>query len=180
MVSGSRGREDQGVDVRHRLDEDFAELERLAEVVHEVDGYPLYLPTDLRGFLVSSEAHGAWVARRDGALIGHIALHPGSWEGVMELGRAATGLTDESLAVVARLLVAPSARRHGIGRVLLRTATTQAHRIGLRPILDVAVKYTSAIQLYEDEGWERVGSVQFPMPDGQTVEEYVYLGPSPV
>lgn len=148
-------------------------LESLARVVHEVDGYPIYLPTDLQDFLVGSAAHGAWVAEEDGHLLGHVALHHRSWEGVMEFACHSTGLADDDLAVVARLLVSPAARRRGIGRRLLETATEMSRSLGLRPILDVAVRYEAAVRLYEDAGWRCLGSVGFPMPDGTTVDEYV-------
>jgi GNAT superfamily N-acetyltransferase len=167
------------VNVRDRTEKDLSPLEGLAVIVYQTDGYPIYMPTDLRGFLVSQDAHGAWVAMQDDHLIGHVALHRGSWEGVMELGRRATGLGEEDLAVVARLLVSPTARRRGVGRTLLRVAVAKAHLSGLQPILDVAATYQSAILLYEREGWERLGTVPFPMPDGTTVDEYVYLGPPP-
>jgi GNAT superfamily N-acetyltransferase len=95
----------------------------------------------------------------------------------MEFARHCTGLADDDLAVVARLLVSPVARRRGIGRLLLETATQMARNLELCPILDVAVKYEAAIRLYEDTGWRCLGRVGFPMPDGTTVDEYVYLAP---
>ena len=170
-------REDGPVDIRERGDEDTVALETLARVVYETDGYPIYLPTDLREFLVGPVAHGAWVAEEDGNLLGHVALHHRSWEGVMELACKTTGLPGEGLAVVARLLVSPAARRRGIGRALLETAVRKALDLGLCPILDVAVRYEAANLLYRAAGWRSLGTVGFPMPDGTTVDEYVYLGP---
>jgi GNAT superfamily N-acetyltransferase len=166
-----------GVDIRERRDEDVSALESLAQLVHAGDGYPLYLPTDLRHFLVGPAAHGAWVVEEEEKLLGHVALHHRSWEGVMDLACQATGLAEDSLAVVARLLVSPGARRRGIGRALLETATRKARHLGLNPILDVAVRYEAANRLYQAEGWQCLGTVRFPIPDGTTVDEYVYLGP---
>jgi len=167
------------VEVRDLGRQDLADLERLAEIIHHVDGYPIYLPADLRSFVISPDAHGAWVAVEDGDLLGHVALHRRSWEGVMDLGRRTTGLGDDGLAVVARLLVSPTARRRGLGRALLQVAANNARAMGLRPILDVVATYEAAIRLYETEGWERLGTVQFPLPDGGTVDEHVYLSPIP-
>lgn len=163
--------------LRDRVDEDLPALVQLARVVHDSDGYPLYLPTDLGRFLVSPDAHRAWVAEDDGTLLGHVALHSRSWEGVMALARQETGLGDEQLAVVARLLVSPSDRRRGTGRALLRVAARTAWDLGYTPILDVATTYQAAHRLYEAEGWRRLGTVGFPIPDGHTVDEHVYLGP---
>lgn len=165
------------MDIRDRSDADVVALERLAQVVHIQDGYPIYLPTDLRHFLVGAAHHGAWVAEEDGELLGHVALHHRSWDGVMELASQNIGAAVEQLAVVARLLVSPDTRRVGIGRTLLATATHAAHNLGLRPILDVAVRYKGANQLYLREGWRPLGIVPFPMPDGSTVDEFVYAGP---
>jgi len=166
------------MEIRERHAKDVSSLERLAQDVHERDGYPIYLPTDLREFLVGSASHGAWVAEQDGNILGHVALHRRSWTGVMELACQAIGLAEENLAVVARLLVAPDVRRRGVGRRLLGTAASTAHNLGLCPILDVAVRYEAANRLYHEEGWRCLGSVPFPMPDGTTVEEYVYVGPT--
>ena len=137
----------------------------------------MYLPTDLRSFLVSPDAYGAWVAVENGDLLGHVALHPRSWAGVMDLGRRATGLDDDGLAVVARLLVSPTARRRGLGRALLRVAASNALRMGRRPILDVVADDEAAIRLYEAEGWQLLGMVQLALPDRRTVDEHVFLGP---
>ncbi|HET6963938.1 MAG TPA: GNAT family N-acetyltransferase [Acidimicrobiales bacterium] len=165
------------MDIRGRCDGDVPALESLARMVYETDGYPIYLPADLRDFLVGPAAHGAWVAAEGGELLGHVALHRRSWADVMELACQSTGLAQADLAVVARLLVSPAARRRGIGRVLLATATTAALDMGLCPILDVAARYEAANRLYRAEGWQSLGTVRFPMPDGTTVEEHVYLGP---
>jgi GNAT superfamily N-acetyltransferase len=166
------------MEIRERREEDVSALESLARVVHDADGYPLYLPPALQDFLVGSAAHGAWVAEEDGHLLGHIALHHRSWDGVMEYACHSTGLADDDLAVVARLLVSPVARRRGIGRLLLETATEMARSLELCPILDVAVRYEAAVRLYNDAGWRCLGSVGFPMPDGTTADEYVYLAPT--
>jgi GNAT superfamily N-acetyltransferase len=165
------------MEIRERCEEDVPALESLARVVHQADGYPIYLPTDLQHFLVGSAAHGAWVAEEDGHPLGHVALHHRSWDGVMEFACHRTGLASDDLAVVARLLVSPAARRRGIGRLLLETATERARSLDLCPILDVAVRYEAAVRLYTQAGWRSLGSVGFPMPDGTTVDEYVYLAP---
>ena len=61
--------------IRPRAVEDLASCVELARVVHELDGYPVYLPTDLGSFLAPPDALGAWVAVREGVIIGHVALH---------------------------------------------------------------------------------------------------------
>jgi GNAT superfamily N-acetyltransferase len=163
--------------VRPRTDIDLPELERLATLVHNRDGYPAYLPGEIREFLVSQHALGAWVAESNDEIVGHVALHSRSWGGVMRAARKATGVGEASLAAVARLLVSPSARRQGIGHALLEAAAAEACRLGRRPILDVDTTLAAAVSLYESAGWVRIGTVEFPLPDGRQLTEHIYLGP---
>jgi GNAT superfamily N-acetyltransferase len=151
---------------------------RLAGIVHANDGYPVYLPRDLRSFLEMPGAIASWVADRGGEIIGHVALHPGSSKGVMALAEKATGLPAAQLGVVARLLVAPGARRMGVGRSLLRAAADHAAQMGLWPILDVVTHHEAAIRLYEECGWTRVGMVTATF-GGLSVDEFVYLAQPP-
>jgi GNAT superfamily N-acetyltransferase len=165
--------------VRERAEADLPACVELARRVHERDGYPHYLPGDLREFLVRPDAYGAWVAERDGRIAGHVALHPRSSLPVMELASAAAGQPAGRLAVVARLLVAPDTRRAGAGRALLEHSWQQAAGRGLWPVLDVAADLTGAIRLYESCGWVRAGAVTVTFRDGNSLDELVYLGPRP-
>jgi [ribosomal protein S18]-alanine N-acetyltransferase len=79
--------------------------------------------------------------------------------------REAIGTTEFAVAVVARLLVSPTARRQGISRALLANATGDATARGLRPIVDVATHYKPAIELYEAAEWIRIGTVTVHLPD---------------
>ena len=163
--------------IRNRARGDGAALEAMAFLTHRLDGYPKYLPDDLRSFIVNDDALGAWVAEDAGELLGHVALHQRSAPEVMEVARTAAGLDDHRVAVVARLLVSPAARRRGAGRELLGRATAMAARLGRRPVLDVVDEHRGAIALYEDCGWTRVGQVEWALPDGRPLRELVYVGP---
>jgi len=168
-----------GMHVRARTEADLGGCERIAEQVHGIDSYPVYLETDLRRFLVSSDAHQAWVAEIDGEVVGHVALHRSASDEVMSVASEATGRPIERLAVVARLLVSPAFRRRGIGRVLLDTAADAAVALGLWPVLDVVTRYRGAIDLYDKAGWARAGEVRWHLPDGAPLDELVYIGPRP-
>lgn len=163
--------------IRRRAATDGAALEAMASETHRVDGYPKYLPGDLRGFIMNPDALGAWVAADDGELLGHVALHPDSAAEVMEVALAATGLPADGIAVVARLLVSPGARRRGAGRALLEQATTEAGRLGRRAVLDVVEEHTAAIALYERCGWTLVGRVEWTLPGDLPLREFVYVAP---
>ena len=165
--------------VRPRVDGDLDDCVAVAHAVHELDGYPPYLPTDLRTFLVSPGAYAAWVAERAGRIVGHVALHRSSVAAAMARASEALDLPADRLGVVARLLVAPTARRGGVGRALLEVATQAAMARGLWPVLDVAVQLPGAVGLYEACGWTPAGRVTVSLGDGFSLDELVFLGPPP-
>jgi GNAT superfamily N-acetyltransferase len=167
------------VEVRARTDADLDRCVRIAEIVHANDGYPVYLPGDLRSFIATPGAIASWVADRGGEIIGHVALHPSSSAAAMALAEETTGLHASQLGVVARLLVAPGARRLGVGRALLRAAESHAAQMGLWPILDVVTHHEGAIRLYEECGWTCAGKVTTTLSQGFSVDEFVYLAPRP-
>ncbi|MCU1353433.1 MAG: putative GCN5-related N-acetyltransferase, partial [Acidimicrobiales bacterium] len=164
------------VEVRARTSADLDGCTRLAEEVEQLDDYP-GLPTDLRSFLVSPDALRVWVAEAHGEIVGHVALHSKSSDPVMALAGEATGRGAEGLGVVARLLVAPTARRSGLGRTLLHTAASEAIRQDRWPILDVVTYLQGAIALYEGCGWRRAGQVTVRFDVGE-IDEFVYIGPT--
>ena len=163
--------------MRARADTDLLACERLAEVVHANDGYPVYLPGDLRSFLAAPQARAAWVAVHGEEVVGHVALHTGSSRAVIDLAVEATGLPAARLGVVARLLVSPRVRRAGIGRSLLDVAAGHAARLGLQPVLDVVDRHEAAIRLYENSGWTCAGRVTVTFGRGLPIDELVFLGP---
>lgn len=165
--------------IRPRSEADGAALEAVAEATHQLDGYPKYLPEDLRSFILDANALRAWVAECDGEITGHVALHPRSIPEVMKLAVSATGLNEDQLVVLARLLVSPAARRRGIGRALVAHATLEARRLGLRAVLDVVDEHQDAVALYERLNWARAGTVNWKLPDGRLFREFVYISPEP-
>jgi len=166
------------VEIRRRDAGDLDQLERVAEAVRASDGYPPRAPDLFTGPHVLA----AWVALADGEIAGHVALHETGASATMACAVEATGWPADRLVVVSRLLVAPTARRGGIGRRLLGTAAAEA-RAGRRwPVLDVATQFDAAIALYESEGWTRAGVVTFRFRDGAVTRDgtsFVYLGPRP-
>lgn len=98
---------------------------------------------------------------------------------MIALGTEATQRSPEQLAVVARLLVAPTHRRQGIGNLLLDVATRAAHARRLWPILDVAAYFHAAMRLYEQAGWACAGRVTVRIQGTDPLDELVYVGPAP-
>jgi GNAT superfamily N-acetyltransferase len=149
----------------------------MLRAVHASDGYPARWPEDPLRFLASPGEAGAWVSVVDEEIKGHVALHTHHLHPGVEQACREAGLEPEQVGVVARLLVSPSARRHGIGKELLAWAGAEAHRVGRQPVLDVAQHYAAAIALYEACGWARSGELTYTFPDGVTLEEWFYIGP---
>jgi len=165
--------------VRTRTEADLNACVQLAVVVHRVDGYPPYLPGDLRSFVASPGVIEAWVAERNGEIVGHVALHGRSSDAVMALAAGVTGRPPDRIGVVARLFVAPAAREDGVGGLLLGTAASAAVELGLWPILDVAAQFDAAISLYEKCGWRCAGRVTVHFGDATSLDEVVYVAPDP-
>jgi ribosomal protein S18 acetylase RimI-like enzyme len=125
----------------------------LAEV-HQSDGYPNRWPDDPSEWLAPQNSVSAWVAERDGRLVGHLVL---------------TGRNDELW--VSRLFVDPSARGSKVGEALLRRARSRGVLM-----LDVVESAERAIALYERTGWTLVGrrDAEWIMSDGTRPTERIY------
>ena len=167
--------------VRARSDDDLSACEQLARSVYLADGYPVFVyDDDFRGFVASPGELAAWVVEDDTGIVGHVALHRTTSLPVIGLVRSQLGVRSRELGVIARLMVAPSARRRGLGRELLEIAAAKACDLGLVPILDVVTRHEPAVALYESAGWTQIGKVDCDLPDGTTVEELVYRAPADV
>ena len=165
--------------VRPKTAADAEELLTLALEVHRRDGYPRYLPDDLAGFITHSSQDVGWVAELDGRIVGHVALHRAAVSPMLPVAQRATGLGPDRLAMLARLLVAPTVRRQGIAQQLIAVAVHHAHALGRRVVLDVVKEAEAAIKLYEALGWTRLESLRLPLRDEQVLDLWVYLSPTP-
>ncbi|MEV1333736.1 GNAT family N-acetyltransferase [Micromonospora costi] len=150
----------------------------LAEV-HECDGYPVNWPGAPDAWLTPPSVIGSWVAELDGRTAGHVGLSrseagdaaPGLWA-------ARAGVNVDTTAVVNRLFVAPSARGHGVGALLVAQAVRAAQDRGLHPVLDVAASDTAAVALYERLGWQFLATVEQRWSPEQTVTVRCYAAAS--
>jgi GNAT superfamily N-acetyltransferase len=166
-----------GVVVRPRLEADLDACVGLAAEVHAHDGYPRYGADDLPGFLALPDALGVWVAVHGSGLVGHVALRPTAQPPeIVEVASRFLGHPAEELCAVTRLLVAVSARRLGVGVLLLDTALDAARRRGLVPVLGVDAG-TGAVAFYERCGWRRVAPLSVRTPLGEEIEQIVYVAP---
>ncbi|MBH1938854.1 GNAT family N-acetyltransferase [Streptomyces sp. AV19] len=168
-----------GPAVRARTDGDIEECARVLAEVHRRDGYPVNWPDRPGDWVAEAAALGAWVAELEGRVVGHVGLSrsgegdlaPGVWSERNGAGR-------EQTAVVGRLFVAPGARGHGVGALLIGRAVREARGRGLQPVLDVVASDTAAAALYERLGWELMATVGQQWGPRRTVTVRCYAAPS--
>lgn len=165
--------------LRPKTPADSEDLVGLAFEVHRRDGYPRHLPDDLAEFMTPDYEDAAWVADMNGQLVGHVALHRATGDPTLPAAQRATGLGPNSLAVLARLVVAPAARRQGVARELIAIATQHACSRGQRLVLDVVQDCDAAVGLYEDLGWVRVEPLKLPVSHDHPLDLWVYVSPGP-
>jgi len=166
-----------GFGIRPRTDTDLDACERIVRAVHALDRYPPYLPDgNYRGVVDTPDVLAAWVAVDGEQVLGHVAVHATTMPETIELATKSLGLSAEQLGVVARLFVAPEARRRGVARTLLDHATDETRARGLVPVLDTALYLDAANALYERAGWTRLGETVV-QAGGETFGIYVYAAP---
>lgn len=165
--------------VRRRGDDDIEASVKVLAEVHHRDGYPVNWPDRPDDWLSQASLLGAWVADLDGCVVGHVSLSRGG-KGDLAPGLWSErhGTSRELTAVVSRLFVAPQARGHGIGALLLGRAVEEARHSGLHPVLDVVASDVAAAALYERLGWERLATIEQRWSPQQTVAVHCYAAPS--
>ncbi len=164
--------------IRPRTSDDLDDCAAIAADVHDVDGYPSFLGDDtLLTFITPPDALGAWVAIDDDHVVGHVVLRPRSAPGSVTLAARELGVSSKQLGFVARLLVAPTARRRGVARLLVEHVVHEAHHRNLHAVLDVVTRDHAAIALYDASGWRKLGSHTMTLRSGGSLDLVVYAAP---
>jgi GNAT superfamily N-acetyltransferase len=145
------------VEIRLRGAADVDPCLAVLRQVHAHDGYPSTLD-EVASFLTPDFEVAAWVADRDGEVVGHVALHAPATSRTVSMAASVLG-KQKSYVLVSRLFVKPSERGQGIARALLGTAVERARFEGRRAVLDVGQDFPPAASLYESSGWLRLGSL---------------------
>ena len=117
--------------------------------------YPLRnpLPMPTADFLHGDDADGAWVAERDGDVVGHVCrvgpLHGFPQAEAMNAACAAAyGCPVERLSWVSSLFVAERGGGAGIGRMLHDAVVDDIRAAGLFACLEVLPQHEAARRLY--------------------------------
>lgn len=165
--------------IRRREARDLPACVRALAAVHAADGYPLVWPADPTRWLQPKNLLDAWVAVRDGALVGHVALCGPEDADVAALWCASAGVPLARIAEIAKLFVDPATRGSRLGAALLAHAAAAAAALGLVPALEVLDHDRAARRLYERLGWRHVGNVQasWALADGASPVLHAYLAP---
>ncbi|WP_051551944.1 GNAT family N-acetyltransferase [Nocardioides sp. URHA0020] len=147
------------VTIRERRESDLPELVEVLTAQQAATQYPLRwpLPIPVEDFLVRPGEERAWVAERDGAVVGHVAVHALGGQ-LREHFVAALGTED--LAELAVLFVGSDTVGTGVGGRLHDTAVEWILASGRRPVLDVVPVHDRAVEVYRHRGWVAVGEVR--------------------
>jgi ribosomal protein S18 acetylase RimI-like enzyme len=143
--------------------------------VHATDGYPVEGVAHPEAWLRSDDVLASWVAEADGRIVGHVAVMRPRGQDAVTLWAGQSGDEEQHIAVLARLFVVRDARSQALGERLVRTAMLYARHHDRRLVLDVMVKDTAAIRLYERLGWSRTGQATHPYGNGQRIQAICYV-----
>jgi len=170
--------DDVAATIRSREPDDLPALVAALARVATDDRYPSRWPDDPAAWLRTRDPLGAWVADRDGDLLGQVVLRRAGQQRPVTLWCELSGEDPASCALVSRLFVVVYARGAGIGRTLVETACVTAAELGLRPLLDVVDNNRAAVRLYRRLGWTHVGSYEETFGDGPPEVLHCFAHPS--
>ncbi len=147
--------------VRRRRQRDLGVCVTLVHRAFFEGQFPGHRPAEPAAWL--ADVISAFVAERDGEIVGHVAVACAEVHGETGLRwREMTGHPAEELGVVGQLFVRPRFRGHGIGTSLVTTAIADARARGLVPVLEVVTHERLAPPLAHGHGWRLRSSEPFP------------------
>src|SRR5262249_34517594 len=114
---------DSGQRIRVRRNSDIREAASVLVAVHANDGYPVEGVERPVEWLTPPGLTEAWVAIRDGRIVGHVAISEPRGEGAVALWLRDHQEDPSHVRVLARLFVAPGSRGGAIGQQLTVAAS---------------------------------------------------------
>jgi GNAT superfamily N-acetyltransferase len=143
---------------------------------HALNGYPMRWPVHPPSWLEVSGTLAAMVGELDGVVVAHGLIRRAEGTTAAHSLASASGRQVADIAMVSRLFVVPSARRHGVGGQLLDALMHAAAERDVVLGLDVVDKDVAAIAMYERTGWRRVATVRCDWAPHRQM--YCYLAPA--
>ena len=151
--------------VRLRRPRDLPTCARLMHRAFFEGQFPGVRRDSPRDWIDGPDVLAAYVAERDGEVVGHVAVTSVGVEGTSGLRwREITGRPTSDLADVAQLFVRPSFRGQGIGRSLVDAALADIRSRGLVPVLEVVTHSSVAPSYAYGHGWRLRATDRFPGP----------------
>ncbi|KAK3114912.1 hypothetical protein LTR53_006286 [Teratosphaeriaceae sp. CCFEE 6253] len=166
---------DRMITVRGRTEADLEDCVKLLRRVYAQDGYPVQGVERAHGFLQRG-IQRAWIAERDGHIVGHIAVAGATHDDVA----AAEWMRlhpDEPCAILERLFIDPKHRGGGTAGALIAAAIGWSNQARVELVLFALVQAQTAIRLYERLGWIRFGTVPWTGSGGQTMDAVCFSSP---
>ncbi|MEQ7849167.1 GNAT family N-acetyltransferase [Nocardioides kribbensis] len=147
------------VAVRPRRPDDLPALVAVLAAQQPGSGYSMRwpLPFPAEEFVVRPGERAAWVAEREGRVVGHVSVTDVPPDLAEAFARPAP---EPAPAMVAVLYVDPATQGTGTGGLLLDRAVAWIRDAGLRPVLDVAPSHPRALAVYRRRGWVEVGTAR--------------------
>jgi ribosomal protein S18 acetylase RimI-like enzyme len=164
--------------VRVRVAADLTGAAAALVAVHTADGYPVEGVDHPEAWLLPAGLTQAWVAETAGTIVGHVGLSRPQGEEAVRLYLEREPVTEDHVAVLARLFVVPEARKRGTGEKLLTAVYYYAQHHGLRIVGEVMAKDQAAVHLYERLGCRLLGHTIHRYGDGRETPAVCFTGPS--
>jgi GNAT superfamily N-acetyltransferase len=140
--------------VRRRRARDLSTCTRLVRRAFFEGRFPGLHDEDPRSWLAGPDVFSAYVAERDGDVVGHVAISRVGLDTVSALRwREVTGRAPSQLAAVSRLFVRPRFRGQGIGASLVDVAVADIRSRGLVPVMEVTTEGRLPPSYSHGHGW---------------------------
>ncbi len=161
--------------IRHRRPRDVSACARLVRRAFFEGQFPGLHEEDPRDWLAAPEVRDAWVAERDGEIVGHVAISRVGQDTLSALRwREVTGHPAAELIAVSRLFVRPQFRGQGLGSSLVDVAVKEARSQGLDPVMEATTTSPVAPSFSHDHGWKLRATDVLPAPEGHHHELWVH------
>ena len=162
------------ITIRPRTDADLDACVEVMAAVYANDGYPV---EGMEGGAAFLGAGPAWVAEREGEVIGHISIKEAKTDDV-SVALWWDKHPGDRIAVLGRLMVHPEKRGGGSASRLIEAGTDWARENHRRLVLFGLAHNAAALRLYKRLDWVDFGETVFVGSDGKQWPATCYASPS--